>query len=207
MIGIIDYGMGNLHSVTKAVERLGETPFLSSHAEKLAEADLLILPGVGAFKDGMEELRKRGLDTFIQQWAGDGKPILGICLGMQLLFDESEEFGTTKGLGLLPGRVERFPQGAAKIPHMGWNNLIFKQPQHPLLYQVEEGYVYFVHSYYVNAAEDILLASAEYAGVEVAAVTASGSVWGTQFHPEKSSHVGMSLLRNFVNQKGGVRAE
>lgn len=207
MIGIIDYGMGNLHSVTKALERLGHTPFLSEHAEELAKADMLILPGVGSFKDGMAELEKRGLDTFIKQWAGDGNPILGICLGMQLLFDESEENGRTPGLSLLPGKVVHFPRGDFKVPHMGWNKLVFHQPQHPVLYQVEEGHVYFVHSYFVKAATDILVASADYAHETVAAVVAQNSVWATQFHPEKSSFVGMSMLKNFVEQKGGVRVD
>ncbi len=205
MIGIIDYGMGNLHSVTKALERLGYEPFLSEHAEELAKADMLILPGVGSFKDGMEELEKRGLDTFIKQWTESGNPLLGICLGMQLLFEESEENGRTAGLSLLPGRVVHFPAGKYKVPHMGWNQLIFHKPQHPMLYQVEEGHVYFVHSYFVKASDkDILIASADYADQEVAAVVGRGKIWATQFHPEKSSSVGMSMLKNFVEQKGGV---
>ncbi|SDO46481.1 imidazole glycerol phosphate synthase subunit HisH [Alkalicoccus daliensis] len=208
MIGIIDYGMGNLHSVTKALERLGHTPFLSEHAEDLAKADMLILPGVGAFKDGMAELEKRGLDTFVKQWTEDGKPLLGICLGMQLLFEESEENGNTKGLGLLPGRAIHFPAGKVKVPHMGWNQLIFKQPEHPILKEVEEGHVYFVHSYFVKAdTEDILVASTDYANEQVSAVVAKDNIWATQFHPEKSSSVGVSMLKNFVEQKGGVRVE
>ncbi|PRO65592.1 imidazole glycerol phosphate synthase subunit HisH [Alkalicoccus urumqiensis] len=207
MIGIIDYGMGNLHSVTKALERLGHTPFLSEKPEELAKADRLILPGVGAFKDGMAELEKRGLDTFIKEWSRDGKPLLGICLGMQLLFSESEEFGSTKGLGLLPGHVVRFPEGKAKVPHMGWNRLVFHQPEHPLLRDVEEGHVYFVHSYFVRAEASILAASCDYAGESVAAVVGQGNTWGTQFHPEKSSHVGMRMLKNFTGVKEGAAHE
>lgn len=203
MIGIIDYGMGNLHSVTKALERLGFTPFLSEHPAELAQADMLILPGVGAFKDGMAELEKRGLDTFIKQWTEEEKPLIGICLGMQLLFEESEENGNTKGLGLMPGRVVEFPAGEVKVPHMGWNQLVFEQPEHPILSEVEEGHVYFVHSFYVKAAEkEILVASAQYAGKTISAVVAKNNIWATQFHPEKSSSVGMSMLKNFVEQKG-----
>ncbi|MFC4737027.1 imidazole glycerol phosphate synthase subunit HisH [Bacillus daqingensis] len=208
MIGIIDYGMGNLHSVTKALERIGHDPFLSEDPAELKQADMLILPGVGSFRDGMAELAKRGLDTFVIEWARDGKPLLGICLGMQLLFDESEENGSTKGLGLLPGKVVRFRENGVKVPHMGWNKLHFKQPAHPVLYQVEEGHVYFVHSYYVEAGSDeVLVAVTDYADAEVPAVAASGSVWATQFHPEKSSSVGMSMLKNFVEQKGGVEVD
>jgi imidazole glycerol-phosphate synthase subunit HisH len=203
MIGIIDYGMGNLHSVTKALERLGHTPFLSEKPEELSEASMLILPGVGSFKDGMEGLASRGLDTFIKQWAEDGKPLLGICLGMQLLFNESEENGQTKGLELLPGKVCRFKKGDYKVPHMGWNRLVFEKPTHPVLNDVPEGHVYFVHSYFVKEkTPEVLVATADYGGERVPAVVAQGSVWATQFHPEKSSTVGMSILKNYLNQEG-----
>lgn len=210
MIGIIDYGMGNLHSVTKALERLGHTPFLSENAEELSKASLLILPGVGSFKDGMAELEARGLDVFIKQWAKEGKALFGICLGMQLLFDESEENGNTKGLGLLPGKVKRFTGvtklgESYKVPHMGWNLLHFEKEAHPILSEVAEGHVYFVHSYVVDAGEDdVLVATAEYGDRLVPAVVAKGSVWATQFHPEKSSLTGMSMLKNVVDYKGTV---
>ncbi|MCR6107947.1 imidazole glycerol phosphate synthase subunit HisH [Salipaludibacillus agaradhaerens] len=203
MIGIIDYGMGNLHSVTKALERLGHRCFLSEKPHDLEKATQLILPGVGSFKDGMIELEKRQLDVFIKDWAGKGNPLLGICLGMQLLFEKSEENGLSNGLNLLPGHVTRFKEGAYKIPHMGWNRLTFNDPTHPILHDVPEGHVYFVHSYFVNAKErDVLVATANYGGEQVPAVVAKKSVWGTQFHPEKSSEVGMRMLRNYVNQKG-----
>ncbi|UTR15983.1 imidazole glycerol phosphate synthase subunit HisH [Salipaludibacillus sp. LMS25] len=208
MIGIIDYGMGNLHSVTKALERLGHSSFLSEDPHELEKATKLILPGVGSFKDGMIELEKRQLDVFIKEWACKGNPLLGICLGMQLLFEKSEENGLSTGLNLLPGHVTRFREGAHKIPHMGWNRLKFNKAAHPILHDVPEGYVYFVHSYFVNAKErDVLVATTDYGGEQVPAVVAKKSVWGTQFHPEKSSEVGMRMLRNYVNQKGGATNE
>ena len=207
MIGIVDYGMGNLHSVTKGLERIGQTPFLSENPAELAKADQLILPGVGSFRDGMAELKKRGLDIFLKKWAADEKPLLGICLGMQLLFDSSEENGLTEGLGLLPGKAVRFSGEAKngqryKVPHMGWNRLTFNQPNHPILTDVPSGHVYFVHSYVVQVADpDILIASSDYEDL-VPAVVGKGSVVATQFHPEKSSVLGMRILMNFVNQKG-----
>lgn len=203
MIGIIDYGMGNLHSVSKALERLDAPYFISEKVDELAKADGLILPGVGSFRDAMEILRRDGLAEFVVSWAKEGKPLLGICLGMQLLFEESEENGITEGLSLLPGVVRRF-KGVTedgekyKVPHMGWNNLTFQDPEHPLLQNVEEGHVYFVHSYVVQTeADHVVLASADY-DVEVPAVVGRGNVMGTQFHPEKSSAIGMSILKNFV---------
>ena len=205
MIGIIDYGMGNLHSVTKAVERLGRECFLSEDPKELKNAECLILPGVGAFKDGMDELESRGLVSFIHEWIEEGKPLLGICLGMQLLFDESEENGPTKGLSVLPGKVKKFPGGNYKVPHMGWNELIFEQTSHPVLKGLDGGHVYFVHSYFVVAdRKEILIASASYGGEQVTAVAGRDNVWGTQFHPEKSSVVGMTMLKNFVDHKGGA---
>ncbi|UCZ55391.1 imidazole glycerol phosphate synthase subunit HisH [Bacillus shivajii] len=207
MIGIIDYGMGNLHSVTKALERIGVTPFISEDVEKLQKADSLILPGVGSFRDGMEELEKRDLISFIQNWASQGRPLLGICLGMQLLFDDSEENGLTEGLGLLPGSVRRFPgvtnDGRSyKVPHMGWNQLRVHQLNHPILNEVPAGHVYFVHSYVVEVCEeDVLIASTQY-GQLVPAVVGRQNVWGTQFHPEKSSTLGMTMLKNFTEWRG-----
>ncbi|MBU8906718.1 imidazole glycerol phosphate synthase subunit HisH [Desertibacillus haloalkaliphilus] len=203
MIGIIDYGMGNLHSVSKALERLDYDYFISEDPKKLKEAKGLILPGVGSFRDAMAILKEEQLDEFVIDWAEAGKPLLGICLGMQLLFEESEENGQTKGLNLLPGRVERFPgvtkDGVPyKVPHMGWNRLSFQQPKHPLLEDVEQGHVYFVHSYVVRIKDrEALLASANYDG-EVPAVVGKNNVLGTQFHPEKSSEIGMSILRNYA---------
>ncbi|WP_088104166.1 imidazole glycerol phosphate synthase subunit HisH [Halalkalibacter urbisdiaboli] len=202
MIGIVDYGMGNLHSVSKALERLGLDYILSDSIEELAEVDGLILPGVGAFPDAMNILNETGLAAFLQDWAFAKRPLLGICLGMQLLFEESEEHGNTKGICLLPGRVERFSGKTEsgetyKVPHMGWNRLTFKDADHPLLDGVDEGHVYFVHSYVVNTDdESVLLATSDYYK-EVPAVVGRGYVMGAQFHPEKSSTVGMSILKNF----------
>jgi len=198
MIGIVDYGMGNLFSVSKALERLGADYFISADRNQLLEADGLILPGVGAFRDAMERLQA---DT-IKDYAATGKPLLGICLGMQLLFESSDENGLTKGLGLLPGHVRRFSgkseNGEAyKVPHMGWNKLEFVK-ESPLLKNLEEDYVYFVHSYFVDAGNsEVLLAKADY-HAQVSAVVGRGNIFGMQFHPEKSSKLGMALLSNFL---------
>jgi len=198
VIGIVDYGMGNLFSVSKALERLGADYFISADKTKLLQADALILPGVGSFRDAMERLPA---DT-IKEFAAAGKPLLGICLGMQLLFEESEENGPTKGLGLLPGRVRRFPgrtqQGESyKVPHMGWNRLKFVK-ESPLLKNLTEDYVYFVHSYYVDAENsDVLLAKTDY-HKQISAIVGMNNILGMQFHPEKSSRLGMALLNNFL---------
>jgi len=198
MIGIVDYGMGNLFSVSKALERLGAEYFISADKGQLLAADALLLPGVGSFRDAMERLP---VET-IKEFAASGKPLLGICLGMQLLFENSEENGPTKGLGLLPGSVRRFPgktpEGQTyKVPHMGWNRLEFVQAS-PLLKNLEEDFVYFVHSYYVDAENsDVLLAKANY-HEQVSAVVGRDNIFGMQFHPEKSSKLGMALLANFL---------
>lgn len=199
MIGIVDYGMGNLFSVSKAMERLGADYYISADENLLLAADALILPGVGAFRDAMERLPAKT----IKEFAATGKPLLGICLGMQLLFENSEENGLTKGLALLPGSVRRFPgvtrEGEVyKVPHMGWNLLQFVS-QSPLLKNLEEEYVYFVHSYFVDAANsEVLLAKSNY-HEQVAAVVGRDNIFGMQFHPEKSSRLGMALLDNFLN--------
>ena len=198
MIGIVDYGMGNLFSVSKALERLGADYFISADKTKLLQADALILPGVGSFRDAMERLPA---DT-IKEFAAAGKPLLGICLGTQLLFEESEENGPAKGLGLLPGRVSRFPgrtqHGESyKVPHMGWNRLKFVK-ESPLLKNLTEDYVYFVHSYYVDAENsDVLLAKTDY-HKQISAIVGMNNILGMQFHPEKSSRLGMALLNNFL---------
>jgi glutamine amidotransferase len=208
MIGIVDYGMGNLFSVSKALERLGAEYFISANKKDLLQADGLILPGVGSFRDAMERLPVETIKEFV----ATGKPLLGICLGMQLLFEQSEENGPTKGLGLLPGNVRRFPgrtpEGETyKVPHMGWNRLEFVN-ESPLLNNVEEDYVYFVHSYYVDATNsDVLLAKTDY-HEQVSAVVGRDNVMGMQFHPEKSSKLGMALLNNFlqmVEERKAVR--
>lgn len=202
MIGIVDYGMGNLFSVSKALERLHIPYFISEKASELDEADGLILPGVGAFKDAMARLNETGLADFIRSYAASGKPLLGICLGMQLLFEESEENGYTEGLSLLPGKVVRFPGESRdgisyKVPHMGWNQLEWVNGS-ILTDNLTEDYAYFVHSFYVKTDDpSILIAKASYFE-EVPAVVGRMNVFGMQFHPEKSSDLGVELLRNFT---------
>jgi glutamine amidotransferase len=196
VIAIIDYGMGNLHSVSKAVERLGCEMAVTSDPLQILAADGAILPGVGAFGDAMANLRETGLADTVKAYAASGKPLLGICLGMQLLFTESEEHGLHQGLNLLPGRVVRF-QGSYKVPHMGWNELSFVQPS-PLFEGVEPGHVYFVHSYHVLPEQrSDLLAVTDY-HQPVTAIVGRDSVYGMQFHPEKSGVLGMALLERFV---------
>lgn len=196
MIAIIDYGMGNLHSVSKAVERLGYEAVIASDEAQILAADGAILPGVGAFGDAMEHLRASGLDGAVGRFAETGKPLLGICLGMQLLFSRSEEHGSHEGLNLLPGQVVRF-RGGYKVPHMGWNRLRFEQPS-PLFSGIEEGHVYFVHSYHVQPerASDLLATTDYYQ--QVTAIVGRDNVYGMQFHPEKSGSIGMQLLGNFL---------
>ena len=197
MIAIVDYGVGNLRSVQKALERVGATAVVSSDPATLDAAQGLVLPGVGAFGDGMASLRARGLVEPLLRQVEKGKPLLGICLGMQLLFAESEEMGCHPGLGLLPGRVVRFPEGTLKVPHVGWNRL--DAPQGDLLAGVAGGaYAYFVHSYYVLPEDPVdVLATTEY-GVEFASVVGQERLWGAQFHPEKSQEVGLRLLKNYA---------
>jgi glutamine amidotransferase len=189
--------MGNLHSVSKAVERLGYDYTVTSDKQEILQADKAILPGVGAFGDAMGYLQESGLRETTLAFAESGKPMLGICLGMQLLFTESEEHGTNKGLNLLSGQVVRF-QGDYKVPHMGWNRLSFVQGS-PLFQGIEEGHVYFVHSYHalpVNPSN--LLATTDYFQ-PVTAIVGRDNVYGMQFHPEKSGEIGMKLLGNFLS--------
>jgi len=196
LIAIIDYGMGNLHSVSKAVERLGFEAVVAADEQTIMRADGAILPGVGAFGDAMSNLNERGLMDVVRQYASSGRPLLGICLGMQLLFSRSEEHGWHDGLNLLAGEVARF-RGTFKVPHMGWNRLNFEQ-SHPLFAGLEEGFVYFVHSYHAFPEQTSdLLATTDYEG-PVTAIVGRGNVFGMQFHPEKSGELGMSLLRNFL---------
>ncbi|CAG9608215.1 imidazole glycerol phosphate synthase subunit HisH [Pseudoneobacillus rhizosphaerae] len=203
MIGIIDYGMGNLFSVSKALERLNVPYFISDKSEKLMNANGLILPGVGSFRDAMLRLNESGLSELIKRFAETNKPLLGICLGMQLLFEESEENGFTRGLGLLSGQVVRFSGKSNdginyKVPHMGWNKLTYKRSS-SILNKISESHVYFVHSYYVKTDDkDILIASSDY-HIEVPAVVGNQNILGMQFHPEKSSKLGMQLFKNFVD--------
>lgn len=198
---IIDYGMGNLRNVQKAFEHIGVLARISSQPADLAAADGLVLPGVGAFGDAIANLRSAGLVEPIREAVAAGKPLLGICLGLQLLFEESEEMGLHRGLGILPGRVVRFDEGL-KVPHIGWNQLRIAGtdgPQARLLDGIPDGsYAYFVHSYYVVPADPgCVLATTEY-GIEFASVVGIGHVFGAQPHPEKSQEVGLRLLRNYA---------
>lgn len=203
MIAIIDYGAGNLFSLRCSLNYLGFDAQITGSGEELRRAERLILPGVGAFGDAMDKLAATGLIPVIREQAAAGKPLLGICLGMQMLFDESLEFGRHAGLGLLRGSVqpmERDLRAAGfdyKVPQIGWNSLIFKKPDCPLLGYAREGdFVYYVHSYYATGCEDSLAAGSDY-GVFVPGVVQSGNVFGTQFHPEKSGRVGLDMLRAF----------
>jgi len=201
-VAIVDYGMGNLHSVSKAVERLGYECLVTGEAEQILAADSVVLPGVGAFGDAMEHLRESGLDLVVKEIAAGDQPLLGICLGMQLLFSSSEEHGSHMGLDILSGSVVRFaPRDGYKVPHMGWNKLSFRQPESPLFEGLEEGHVYFVHSYHVEVSQESdLLAVTDY-GHPVTAIVGQSNVFGMQFHPEKSGELGMQLLRNFLKLK------
>lgn len=196
MIAIIDYGAGNLFSVKNALEYLGLPYLITNRAEELRRADSYILPGVGAFPFAMKQLDATGLIGVLKEQVEE-KPLLGICLGMQMLFDESFEFERCAGLGLIPGEVRRMEVGSLKIPHMGWNALELKAPGDPLLAGVSEGdCVYFVHSYMAHTQPEYLLAACEYGG-QVTALVRRGNVYGAQFHPEKSGEVGLQILRNF----------
>jgi glutamine amidotransferase len=201
MIAIVDYGIGNLRSVQKALERVGATAIVTSDPADLDAAQGIVLPGVGAFGDGMELLRTRDLIAPVLRQVTAGKPLLGICLGMQLLFEESEEMGRHQGLGVLPGRVVRFPEGDLKVPHIGWNQLqkTGDNRARTLLAGVATGaYAYFVHSYYVQPDNDRdIVATTEY-GLAFASVVGRDHIFGAQFHPEKSQEVGLRLLENYA---------
>ena len=204
MIAVIDYGVGNLFSLCRSLEAIGQQPVVTGDPALLRQADRLFLPGVGAFQDAIAKLRQTGLDQVIREEAAKGKPILGICLGMQLLFEESLEFGRWEGLGLIPGKVvpmEGVIPADYKIPHIGWNALHFPQKdRHPLLGTVQEGEcVYLVHSFYATDCDEAVIATAEY-GAELTAAVARGNVMGCQFHPEKSGDVGLNILRTFCER-------
>ena len=200
-IVIIDYGLGNLRSIEKALQYVGADVEISNEPSAIDRADALILPGVGAFRDAM--LHFSTLERVVKDAVEEGKPLLGICLGMQMLASESEEGGLHRGIDIIPGRVIRFQASELKVPHMGWNSLIIKK-NIPLLEKVENGsFVYFVHSYYVKAHEKYEAAACDY-GIEFPAIITNeaGNVVGTQFHPEKSGATGLRMLRNFVESYG-----
>ena len=204
MIAIIDYGVGNLFSLRSSFAAIGEEAIVTNDAEEIRRADRLILPGVGAFQDAAEKLRASGMDKAVREETAKGKPLLGVCLGMQMLFERSHEYGVHEGLGLLKGEIrpiaDRIPAGL-KIPQMGWNALkIVKES--PLLKYTREGeYVYFVHSYSAVDCEDSLLAVTEY-GTDLTACVGKGNVFGCQFHPEKSGEVGLRMLKAFCELEG-----
>ena len=200
MIAIIDYGVGNLFSLSSSLRVLGLETAVTGDAEVLRRADRIILPGVGAFADAIAKLRSTGLVDTICEQAAAGKPLLGICLGMQLLFEKSYEYGEHEGLGLVPGQVvplaDKLPAGL-KVPHIGWNRLRILKKEDPLFkYSGDEEYVYYFHSYYATDCAENTLAVSEY-GIPVTGVVRAGSVIGTQFHPEKSGQAGLRLLRAF----------
>lgn len=202
MISIIDYDAGNIKSVEKALQYLGEEAVITRDAGEILMADKVILPGVGAFGDAMEKLNRYGLVPVIHEVVEKGIPFLGICLGLQLMFESSEEAPGVEGLGLLKGKIVRIPEGdGLKVPHMGWNSLSFPKEGRLFAGIPENSYVYFVHSYYLQAEEDIVTATAEY-GVTIHASVEKGNVFACQFHPEKSSHTGLTILKNFVELKG-----
>ncbi len=199
MIRIIDYGVGNLFSLRSSLRAIGIDADYTGNPAEIRKADKLILPGVGAFRDAREALRSTGLDRVVQEEAGKGKPLMGICLGMQMLFDRSYEYGEYEGLGLIPGEIVpmagRIPKDLP-IPHIGWNELMLKQPS-PLMKNTANGdYVYFVHSYYAETPAEYVIATTDY-GVEMTAAVQKDNVYGCQFHPEKSSEVGLSILKAF----------
>ncbi len=199
MIAIIDYDAGNIKSVEKALQYLGEDVRLTRDADEILSAQKVILPGVGSFGDAMEKLHRFGLVSVIREVVEKNTPFLGICLGLQLLFESSEESPGVEGLGILQGKVLRIPEEGIKVPHIGWNSLTFPNPGR-LFAGIEEGaFVYFVHSYYLKAKEsEIVTAAAEY-GTCIHASVESGNVFACQFHPEKSSDTGLQILKNFVN--------
>ena len=196
MIAIVDYGIGNLGSAAKALRRAGAQVELTDDPERLSCAEALVLPGDGAFGAARRELAARRLDELIVDAARRGRPILGICVGMQLLLETSDEGGEQPGLGLLPGRVRRFGDGL-RVPHVGWNRLEIRRP-HPILDGVPSGcHVYFVHSYFCEVSESLVIAESDY-GRHFPAIVADDNILGVQFHPEKSQDVGLKLVENFV---------
>lgn len=204
MVAVVDYGVGNLFSLRCSLNKIGVQSTVTGDVRILREADRLILPGVGAFGNAAEKLRASGLDVAIKELAAGGKPLLGICLGMQLLFDKSYEYGEHKGLGVISGKVCPLKNDVEnlKIPHMGWNSLRLCGKS-PLFKYIKDGdYVYFVHSYHVKCEASLLAAVTRY-GIEVTAAVSENNVYGTQFHPEKSGEVGLKILQAFCETEGG----
>lgn len=197
MTTVIDYDAGNIKSVEKALDFLGESVVVTRDKQTILQADRVILPGVGAFGDAMEKIRRYHLESVLKEVVQNGTPFLDICLGLQLLFDSSEETPNAKGLGILKGKIVHIPDAKLKVPQIGWNSLHF--PKNGRLFEgiSENAFVYFVHSYYLQAEEDIVTATTEY-GIEIHASVEKGNVFACQFHPEKSSKVGLRMLENFI---------
>ena len=205
MVAIVDYGVGNLFSLQSSLKAIGAEAVVTADAQVLRSADRIILPGVGAFGDAVAKLRATGLDKVVLEQAAAGKPMMGICLGMQMLFEKSYEYGEYDGLGLIPGAIrpisDVIPE-TLKIPHIGWNALHFGEKKHPLFKYLKEGdFVYFVHSYYGAECDESVIATSEY-GAFLTAAVAKGNVCGCQFHPEKSGNVGLSILKAFCEMEG-----
>jgi imidazole glycerol-phosphate synthase subunit HisH len=195
MIAVIDYGMGNIRSVIQALEKVGFSPVLTSDVQEIRRSQAIVLPGVGAFPKAMQQLEETGLDVCIREEIEKGKPLLGICLGMQLLFTGSDEIQWTEGLAFIPGIVHRLPS-TNKVPHIGWN-FLHKEKETSLLKELEESpYVYYVHSYYVECDVEYIDAWSDYR-VRVPGIVSYKNIYGTQFHPEKSGDIGLHMLRNF----------
>jgi glutamine amidotransferase len=200
MIAIVDYGVGNLFSLRSSLQAVGAEAVITADPDVLRAAEKIILPGVGAFGDAADKLRRTGLGALVKEEAAKGKPILGICLGMQLLLEKSYEYGEHDGLGLIPGEIRPISDVIPKdlkIPHIGWNYLTFGEEKHPIFKYLDEGdFVYFVHSYYGANCSDYVIADTEY-GAKLTAAVANKNVCGCQFHPEKSGRVGLSILKAF----------
>lgn len=202
MVAIIDYGAGNLSSVKKALDYLGAESEITQDRDKILSASHVILPGVGSFGDAMNSMQERGLVETVKEAALSGKPFLGICLGLQLLFEESDESPDVKGLGLLKGRIVTIPKdNGLKVPHMGWNSVELKQRNGIFDGIDDESYFYFVHSYYLKDADVDVVAGVTHYGVEIQCAVQKGNLSATQFHPEKSSKAGLKLLENFLKEE------
>lgn len=206
MTAIIDYGVGNLFSLVSSFQKIGEEAVITAEESVIRSADRIILPGVGAFCDAMNKLKSSGLIGVLKEQIALGKPVLGICLGMQLLFDKSFEYGEHEGLGLIEGQICPIAEKTdLKVPHMGWNPLEFKGEKHPLFAKVQEGEcVYFVHSFYATDCEKNVIAVSEY-DLEITAAVAKDNVMGCQFHPEKSGQTGLNILKSFCEMEVGAR--